>query len=100
MQINFREWADLSADDRADSIHAAQLWLRGFPTLLLPCDITEACRQKIIGEAETLEQRRDDAEVAAWRCAAIAGALTRITPTAPMLMTSRAALPSAMSAER
>jgi hypothetical protein len=65
MQINFREWADLSADDRADSIHAAQLWLRGFPTLLLPCDITEACRQKIIGEAETLEQRRDHAEVAA-----------------------------------
>ena len=65
MEIKFREWHDLPADERADAIHAAQLWLRGFPTLLLPCDISEACRQKIIGEAETLEQRRDDAEVAA-----------------------------------
>lgn len=63
MMINFRQWADLSADDRADAIYTAQLWLRGFPTLLLPCDITETCRQKIIGEAETLEQRRDESEV-------------------------------------
>ena len=61
MEINFREWSDLSADDRADSINAAQLWLRGFPTLLLPCDITEACRQQIIGEAGQAEQRRDTA---------------------------------------
>lgn len=65
MEIKFREWADLPADERADAIYAAQLWLRGFPTLLLPCDITDACRQKIIGEAETLEQRRDEAEVTA-----------------------------------
>ena len=65
MEINFRDWHDLSTDDKSDAIHAAQLWLRGFPSLLLPCDITEQCRQKIIGEAETLEQRRDDAEVAA-----------------------------------
>ena len=65
MQINFREWTDLSADDRADSIHAAQMWLRGAFPLLLPCDISEACRRKIIGEAETLEQRRDHSEVAA-----------------------------------
>jgi hypothetical protein len=65
MEIKFREWHQLPNDERADAIHAAQLWLRGFPTLLLPCDITEACRQKIIGEAETLEQRRDDAEIAA-----------------------------------
>jgi hypothetical protein len=65
MEIKFREWVDLSTDDRSDAIHAAQLWLRGFPSLLLPCDISDACRQKIIGEAETLEQRRDDAEIAA-----------------------------------
>lgn len=65
MQINFREWHDLSDDDRADAIHGAQMWLRGDFPLLLPCDITEQCRQRIIGEAETLEQRRDDAEVAA-----------------------------------
>ena len=65
MEIKFREWSDLSADDREDSIHAAQIWLRGEFPLLLPCDITEACRQKIIGKAETLEQRRDEAEVAA-----------------------------------
>jgi len=65
MEINFREWDELSADDRADAIHGAQMWLRGAFPLLLPCDITEACRQKIIGEAETLEQRRDDREVAA-----------------------------------
>ena len=65
MQIKFREWPDLSADDRADSIYSAQMWLRGEFPLLLPCDISEACRQKIIGEAETLEQRRDNAEIAA-----------------------------------
>ncbi len=65
MLINFRDWADLSADDRADAIYSAQMWLRGEFPLLLPCDITEACRRKIIGEAETLEQRRDDREVAA-----------------------------------
>ena len=59
MQINFREWSDLSADDRADSIHAGQMWLRGDFPLLLPCDITEQCRQKIIGEAGQAEQRRD-----------------------------------------
>lgn len=59
MQIKFREWHDLSVDDRADSIHAAQMWLRGFPTLLLPCDISERCREKIIGEAGQAEQRRD-----------------------------------------
>ena len=65
MEIKFRDWHDLPQDERDDAIHAAQLWLRGFPTLLLPCDITEACRKKIIGEAETLEQRRDEREVAA-----------------------------------
>lgn len=59
MEIKFREWEDLSNDDRGDAIHAAQLWLRGFPSLLLPCDISERCRQKIIGEAGQAEQRRD-----------------------------------------
>ena len=59
MQIKFREWEDLPNDERGDAIHAAQLWLRGFPSLLLPCDITEQCRQKIIGEAGQAEQRRD-----------------------------------------
>ena len=65
MEIKFRDWHDLPHDERADAIHGAQLWLRGFPTLLLPCDITDACRQKIIGEAQELEQRRDQKEVAA-----------------------------------
>ena len=64
MEIKFRDWHDLNADERDDAIHGAQLWLRGEFPLLLPCDITDACRQKIIGEAETLEQRRDEAE--AW----------------------------------
>lgn len=65
MQINFRDWADLSADDRADSIHAAQLWLRGSFPLLLPCDISDECKRKIVSEAQELEQRRDASEVAA-----------------------------------
>lgn len=65
MEIKFREWHDLPQDERDDAIHGAQLWLRGMFPLLLPCDITEDCRQKIIGEAETLEQRRDESQVAA-----------------------------------
>ena len=65
MEIKFRDWHDLPTDEKEDAVFTAQMWLRtGFP-LLLPCDITEACRKRIIGEAETLEQRRDDAEVAA-----------------------------------
>ena len=65
MEIKFRDWHDLPHDERADAIHGAQLWLRGMFPLLLPCDITDACRQKIIGEAQELEQRRDQKEVAA-----------------------------------
>lgn len=65
MEIKFREWDDLSADDRADSIYAAQMWLRGEFPLLLPCDISDACKRKIVSEAQTLEQRQDEREVAA-----------------------------------
>lgn len=65
MQIKFREWADLSADDRADAIYSAQMWLRGEFPLLLPCDISEECKRKIVSEAQALEQRRDEREVAA-----------------------------------
>lgn len=65
MQIKTREWDDMPNDERGDAIHAAQMWLRGAFPLLLPCDITEQCRQKIIGEAQELEQRRDQREVAA-----------------------------------
>jgi hypothetical protein len=58
--INFREWHHLSISERSDCIHSAQLWLRGVSkTLLLPCDITDACRRKIIDEAERCEMDRD-----------------------------------------
>ena len=65
MMIEFREWSDLSADDRTDAIHSAQMWLRGEFPLLLPCDISDECKQKIVSEAQELEQRRDQREVAA-----------------------------------
>ena len=65
MQINFRDWSDLSADDRADAIYSAQMWLRGAFPLLLPCDISDKCKRKIVSEAQELEQRRDASEVAA-----------------------------------
>ena len=59
MQIKFREYSQLTAEERRDGIEAAQHWLRGAFPLLLPCDITEQCRQQIIGEAGQAEQRRD-----------------------------------------
>ena len=57
--IEFREWHQLSHAERADSIYAAQLWLRGEFPLLLSCDITDQCRRKIIDEAEQCEMDRD-----------------------------------------
>jgi hypothetical protein len=59
MEIKFREWADLSNDERENSIHTARMWLRGDFPLLLACDLTDACRCHIIGEAGRLEQDRD-----------------------------------------
>ena len=59
MEIKFREWDDLPSDEREDAVFSAQMWLRGDFPLLLPCDITEQCRQRIIGEAGEAEQRRD-----------------------------------------
>lgn len=57
--INFREWHQLSHAERADCIHSAQMWLRGEFSLLLPCDISDRCRRKIIDEAEQCEMDRD-----------------------------------------
>lgn len=59
MLLKAREWHDLDAEERDDAIHSAQMWLRGDFPLLLPCDISDACRVRIIGEAGTAEQRRD-----------------------------------------
>jgi hypothetical protein len=59
MQINFREYSELTAEERRDGIETAQYWLRGESALLLPCDITEQCRNKIVSEAQRAEMDRD-----------------------------------------
>lgn len=59
MQIKFREWDDLSDDERDNSIHTARMWLRDDSPLILACDLTDACRARIIGVAGKLEQDRD-----------------------------------------
>lgn len=56
MQINFREWADLSDDERVDGIYTTRAWLRGEFALLLPCDISQACKDKFIESASRAEQ--------------------------------------------
>jgi len=56
MQINFREWSDLSEDERIDGIYTTRSWLRGEFALLLPCDISESCKEKFIDTASKAEQ--------------------------------------------
>ena len=56
MLINFREWSELTDDERVDGIYSARAWLRGEFALLLPCDISEACKQKFIESASRAEQ--------------------------------------------
>lgn len=56
MQINFREWPELSDDERVDGIYSARAWLRGEFALLLPCDISESCKEKFIESASRAEQ--------------------------------------------
>ena len=56
MEINFREWSDLSADERVDGIYTTRAWIRGEFALLLPCDISESCREKFIETATRAEQ--------------------------------------------
>ena len=59
MQINFREYSELTTEERRDGIETAQYWLRGESALLLPCDITEQCRNKLVSEAQQAELDRD-----------------------------------------
>lgn len=56
MEINFRDWHDLSDDERVDGIYATRAWIRGEFALLLPCDITESCKEKFIESATRAEQ--------------------------------------------
>ena len=57
--IIFREYSQLTAEERRDGIETAQYWLRGQSALLLPCDITEQCRNRIVSEAQQAELDRD-----------------------------------------
>ena len=57
--ITFREYSQLTAEERRDGIETAQYWLRGESALLLPCDITEQCRNKLVSEAQQAEMDRD-----------------------------------------
>ena len=57
--IIFREYSELTAEERRDGIETAQYWLRGESALLLPCDITEQCRNRIVSEAQRAEMDRD-----------------------------------------
>ena len=67
MQIKFREYNELSAEERQDGIEAARWWLRfNFP-LLLPCDISDACRIQIVNEAGRVQRERDTSLDKAWR---------------------------------
>ena len=56
MLINFREWSELTDDERVDGIYSARAWLRGEFALLLPCDISESCKEKFIESASMAEQ--------------------------------------------
>jgi hypothetical protein len=55
MEIKFREWADLLEDERVDGIYTTRAWLRGEFALLLPCDISDACKDKFIDSARRAE---------------------------------------------
>lgn len=56
MLIQFREWSELTDDERVDGIYTTRLWLRGEFALLLPCDISESCKEKFIESASMAEQ--------------------------------------------
>ena len=67
MQIKFREYNELSAEERQNGIEAARMWLRFSFPLLLPCDISEACRIQIVKEAEQVQRKRETSLDKAWR---------------------------------
>ena len=67
MQINFREYSELTAEERDDGIEAAVMWLKFSFPLLLPCDISEACRVRIVSEAAKVQQERETSLDRAWR---------------------------------
>ena len=65
--IIFREYSELTDEERHDGIEAARMWLRfNFP-LLLPCDITDKCRVRIVAEAGKIQRERETALERAWR---------------------------------
>ena len=65
--LKFREYSELTAEERQDGIEAARMWLRFSFPLLLPCDISEACRIQIVKEAEQVQRERDTSLDKAWR---------------------------------
>lgn len=67
MQINFREYSELTTEERRDGIEAAVRWLKFSFPLLLPCDISENCRVRIVSEAAKVQRERETALDKAWR---------------------------------
>ena len=65
--ITFREYSELTTEERDDGIEAAVMWLKFSFPLLLPCDISEACRVRIVSEAAKVHQKRETALDKAWR---------------------------------
>ena len=52
MEIKFRDWDELPADERDDAVYAVRLWMNKIvPSPLLPCDITAECKNAIVEEA-------------------------------------------------
>ena len=56
MEIKFREWSELTDDERVDGIYTARAWVRNEFPLLLPVDITPDCKAKFIDAAEKAER--------------------------------------------
>lgn len=56
MEIKFRDWSELTEEERIDGIYTARSWLRGEFALLLPCDISESCKNKFIDAASKAER--------------------------------------------
>ncbi len=58
MLLKARGWNDLDVGERDDAINSALLYLRDEFPLLLPCDITNECRERILfaGAQEYLRQ--------------------------------------------
>ena len=65
--ITFREYSELTAEEKHDGIEAAVMWLKFSFPLLLPCDISEACRIRIVSEAAKVQRERATALDMAWR---------------------------------